>query len=354
MKTGNKIVDKISEMEFQGNIIPTKWMKNITFANKKPHVVAVVILSEIVYWYRMSLVRNENGKIIKAKKKFKADKLQRSYQSFVDQFGFTKRQVKDAIQFLVDYGILVREFRHIKTETGLTIPNVMFVEPVIDMIQKITYEEVDLFTLKESEEMVSSPDQTIEGLLEEEEKKITYTEDSYEEESDLDKKEAVAQVNLITTSIEEESCRETNQYEKSFAFFEQNGFGLAKDYLAKQITYWCNDLSEEVVIEAMKIALHYGSTRWRYVVTILTNWRELGVETIDCVHRLRKEKPQMQAKKRVTSSRHRYQEPIPHWLEARKMSRDSKVRIENNLDVETEQLKKNLQQRLKKYEKRLA
>lgn len=44
MQTGHQIVDQISQMPFTGNIIPEMWYKNLTFANKKPHFVAITIL----------------------------------------------------------------------------------------------------------------------------------------------------------------------------------------------------------------------------------------------------------------------------------------------------------------------
>ncbi|MFT4416536.1 DnaD domain protein [Fredinandcohnia humi] len=50
-----------------------------------------------------------------------------------------------------------------------------------------------------------------------------------------------------------------------FQFFEQNGFGVIGGFMSEKITAWCTDLSDELVIEAMKLAVENGSKKWSYV-----------------------------------------------------------------------------------------
>jgi hypothetical protein len=135
-------VAAIGQMHFEGNIIPHTWYKAITFPNGKADVNAILILAEIVYWYRPTVERDEaTGEIINIRKKFKADKLQRSYQSFGDQFGLTRRQCEDAIARLVAQGFITKETRTVDTAAG-KIGNVLFVEPVPAAIQRISsYDE---------------------------------------------------------------------------------------------------------------------------------------------------------------------------------------------------------------------
>jgi hypothetical protein len=105
------------------------------------NLAAAVILSDVVYWYRPQEIRDEaTGKVIELRRKFKADKLQKSYQAWADQFGLTKRQVKDAVVFLRNQGLITTEFRQIRTETGLVLSNVLFVEPVVDELRSITFD----------------------------------------------------------------------------------------------------------------------------------------------------------------------------------------------------------------------
>ena len=91
--TGNSAVDKMQKyVPTAGNYIPLSWHKTITRENGKPYPTAIMILSDIVYWYRPREVRDEStGLVVRAEKKFKADFLQRSYQQLADLFGYSKR-----------------------------------------------------------------------------------------------------------------------------------------------------------------------------------------------------------------------------------------------------------------------
>jgi hypothetical protein len=108
MISGCKVVDQVGEMKIEGNLVPHLWYKNITFSSGKAHFVAITLLADILYLYRPTLVRDESGDVIGTRTKFKGDMLQKSYQAFADTYGFTKRQVKEAVDFLVDHHLLVR------------------------------------------------------------------------------------------------------------------------------------------------------------------------------------------------------------------------------------------------------
>ncbi|MBE3578959.1 MAG: hypothetical protein IMW83_03675 [Caldanaerobacter subterraneus] len=149
----NPEVLKMAKINLEGNIIPQQWYRHITYPSGKPNPIAVTLLAEIVYWYRPVIERDPiTGEVIGYRKKFKGDKLQRSYQSFADQFGFSKRQVQDAMKRLVELGLIRIEFRNIKTETGLTLTNVMYVEPVTEEIERITYDGINKIYEKEADE----------------------------------------------------------------------------------------------------------------------------------------------------------------------------------------------------------
>lgn len=103
-------------MEITGNVIPLNWFKTITTSNGKPNSTAIMLLSDIVYWYRPKILRDEaTGEFIGIKKRFKADLLQRSYRQFSEQFGYSKRQVTEAIKALETLGVIRREFRTVST-----------------------------------------------------------------------------------------------------------------------------------------------------------------------------------------------------------------------------------------------
>jgi hypothetical protein len=138
--TTTTTVMQVGQLHFEGNIIPASWFEHLRYQSGKPNTNAIVILSEIVYWYRPVEVRDERtGKVVGHRKKFKSDKLQRSYQSFAIQFGFTRKQVRDAIRFLVEEGVINKELRNFTTEDGTPLSNVLFLEVVPTRLKEITY-----------------------------------------------------------------------------------------------------------------------------------------------------------------------------------------------------------------------
>lgn len=91
----------------------------------KPHLEAIILLSDIVYWYRPKVEKDHNGKISLAKK-FSADILQRSYSQIESALGLTDREAKSAMLTLEFYGVARRVFRTI-TVNGLKLSNVMYI-----------------------------------------------------------------------------------------------------------------------------------------------------------------------------------------------------------------------------------
>ena len=135
----NPVCQQMLNCRLTGNITPISWFRNILTGSGKPDVVAIILLSDIVYWYTPMMTRDEHtGDVIGIQQKFQADKLQKTYQEYADIFGFSKNQIKNAIDNLCNQDLITREFRHIKTGTGLAITNVMYIEPIFDNIVKIS------------------------------------------------------------------------------------------------------------------------------------------------------------------------------------------------------------------------
>lgn len=134
------IILQVGEMSFEGNIIPQSWFEHLKYPSGKPYLTAIVILSEIVYWYRPREIRDERtGRPIRLEKKFKGDMLQRSYDSFSNQFGFTKREASEAIKYLAAEGILRLDFRTVTFDHKYKFPNVLFLCVVPERLREITH-----------------------------------------------------------------------------------------------------------------------------------------------------------------------------------------------------------------------
>jgi hypothetical protein len=72
VNTGNASVDALAEMNISGNVTPVNWYKTILRENGKPYLLAICVLSEIVYWYRPVEVQDEHsGMTIGYRRKFR-------------------------------------------------------------------------------------------------------------------------------------------------------------------------------------------------------------------------------------------------------------------------------------------
>jgi len=144
--SGNETVDRVGQIDFSyggsGNWIMSTWYDVLRYDSGKVNLNACVILSEIVYWYRPTVIRDEvTGKIKEVRTKFKEDKLQKNYQALGEQFGLTKRQVTDAIVFLEHKGLIRREFRNVITDMGLSLTNVLYLDLNVDRLIEISFPE---------------------------------------------------------------------------------------------------------------------------------------------------------------------------------------------------------------------
>jgi DnaD/phage-associated family protein len=86
---------------------------------------------------------------------------------------------------------------------------------------------------------------------------------------------------------EEKEQQQERQNVVADDFYQQN-FGPLNSFIGQQIASWVNDLSEEIVIEAMKRALAQQK-KWSYAEGILRNWANQNVRTLTDVQDLDKE-----------------------------------------------------------------
>ncbi|MGF2619107.1 DnaD domain-containing protein [Bacillus cereus] len=262
----SNVVAEIGGLNFKGNVVDHEWFNYITFSNGKPHIVAIMVLSEIVYWYRPTVIRDEIDRKVTYKKKFKADKLQKNYQQLADTFGFTKLQVKRACDLLTDMLLIKIEFRTINAD-GKILNNVMFVEPVPTEIKKISsmYQQI-----KEDP-----------GYLE-----VNRVVTSKSRPSSLTSKESPNFKVKTNTEITTKNTTE-NVSSSIFSFYENN-FGILNSFIAENISQWVNDTSEELVHAAMERALKQQK-KWNYAEGILKQWVNNNVKTLKDVDTLETE-----------------------------------------------------------------
>lgn len=165
--SGHPTVDLMAEWNPQGLVIPYTWFQTVQL-NDKPYMPAIVILAEVVYWYRPKINRDEvSGRVLGYEKRFQADMLQKNRSGFIETFGLTKDQVYKGIKFLEDLGVIQNHLRKIEVN-GQTLNNVRFIELNYEILRKLTYpivskregvvSEREGYRLQTRE--VSSPDET--------------------------------------------------------------------------------------------------------------------------------------------------------------------------------------------------
>lgn len=126
--------EAISRIDTSGNMIPVNWYKTIQKQEsksgkiaRKPHLLAINILADIVYWHKNTVIRDEiTAEVIEVRKRFAADLLQRSYASIVNMFGCSDKDAREAVAFLESLGLITRVFRNLSTPNGI-MPNVMYI-----------------------------------------------------------------------------------------------------------------------------------------------------------------------------------------------------------------------------------
>lgn len=143
LSSGNTAVDAMGRIRITGNVTPPRWYKEILRENGRPDHLAVTLLSDIVYWYRPVEVRDEaTGQIIGLRRKFKGDLLQKTYEQYANQYGESKRTIKAALDRLEEMGLIQKIFRDIVLESGVKIPNVMYIAIDPKKIAEISYDDI--------------------------------------------------------------------------------------------------------------------------------------------------------------------------------------------------------------------
>ncbi|HDR8054661.1 TPA: DnaD domain protein, partial [Bacillus cereus] len=305
---------QIGQINFRGNVIDHGWFKTLRLDNGKPNIVAITILGEIVYWYKPTEVRSEESSQVQYKQKFKADTLQKSYQQLADSFGFTKRQVKEACDFLKERGLIKIEFRTILVN-GTRCNNVMYVEPVPEMVQKISimyWGNGNPPTLK------SNSPVTLESKRVLHSKAIPFY-DKTEESLTLERKTNTEITTNITTNINDDDATSTQklidqEFKISYNFLIEKGIPLS-EIAIQELSEFCDRFGNELVIHAVNKAIDENVPKWRYIRSILSSWEKEKVKTLNDVAAL-DTRFEMSKKnnKRTGKGYSKRTEVVPDWL----------------------------------------
>jgi DnaD/phage-associated family protein len=239
----NAAVIKMATLHITGNIIDLKWFKHLRLESGKPDSIALLLLGDIVYWYRPIEVRDEEtGLVTGYRKKFAADKLQRSYGAFADAYGYTKDQVKDALARLEVAKIIDLDFRH-PTINGQKLGNVLYIGLNVDRLAEI-----------------SSPLPPLNGI-------------GYGDKS----ADPLPFKDDTNTEITTETSTENTQEERNplFSFYE-NKIGALTPLMADAIEEAEKLYTPKWVADAIELASEKGARHWNYCEAVLKRWKQEG------------------------------------------------------------------------------
>ncbi|MFC7061047.1 DnaD domain protein [Halobacillus seohaensis] len=134
--------------------------------------------------------------------------------------------------------------------------------------------------------------------------------DATVEELTEEVKEGVKEETEVLFKRKEKRRKETTAGDRMqpHTFYEQN-IGMLTPFMAEKITDWCERLSDELVMEAMKIAGRHNKLFFTYCEGILKRWEKAGIRTLTDVKRIeerpveKKEDRQSEAKRLIEEYR---------------------------------------------------
>lgn len=137
----SKSVLAIANLKFEGvTAIPDSWYKNITNKSGSPDLLAIVLLSEIVYWHRLMPVY-EDDMLIGYSQKFMGSKLQKQTSELSKKYGFSEKSINEALNRLVDLSLITREFSDVR-KGELVIQKRQFIDIIPEQVIKISVLDV--------------------------------------------------------------------------------------------------------------------------------------------------------------------------------------------------------------------
>lgn len=116
------------------------------------------------------------------------------------------------------------------------------------------------------------------------------------------------QINNVTNNVVVD--KQVDPISKVIRTYEQV-FGLASSINIQTIQYWCQDLSPELVIKALEITSNNNARSFKYTEAILRDWEKRGIQTVEDVEALEKQREVQQEKQKTKFYGNRRIEEVP-------------------------------------------
>lgn len=120
--------------------------------------------------------------------------------------------------------------------------------------------------------------------------------------------------------------------------FYQENFGVETPYIAQELEYWVEDLSVELVLEALKRTAEYGG-EFGYAKRIMKNWEKKGIDTMEKVQQADVAFEQKHNKRYQNSynKKPRKTETLPDWAkeDAVEETKAADAPVEGSSDIQS-------------------
>ena len=107
-----------------------------------------------------------------------------------------------------------------------------------------------------------------------------------------------------------EEHEEDGGWKKIMQLYEEL-FGVANSINIQNLNYWCQDLSPELVIKALEITSNNNARSFKYTEAILRDWEKRGIQTVEDVEALEKQREVQQEKQKPKFYGNRRIEEVP-------------------------------------------
>lgn len=129
-----------------------------------------------------------------------------------------------------------------------------------------------------------------------------------------------------------------NQIPDKIYLFYQDNFGELSSYIQKELSDWVKNLSEDLVLEALKRTKDYEK-EFGYAKRIMKNWEKLEVKTLDDVMKVDKDFLQKKGKSQF-KRRNFKKESLPEWAKKEnKIIEEGKAKNNSELELRLKKLR---------------
>ncbi|SDQ19408.1 DnaD domain protein [Carnobacterium viridans] len=150
----------------------------------------------------------------------------------------------------------------------------------------------------------------------------------------------------INNSLKNKQQQPASEKQPNFiTTWEQTGFGMIPPLTIEKLEHWVKDFegNESIVVKAIEVASDQGVRKYAYVNTILKNWEDKGVKSVEDIDALEKKREaEVQAKKAAPRNNFNKaplrKETLPDWakeenqkVEEKPMSAEDKAAFNERL-----------------------